>query len=171
MEGIYLKNALDDYGYIQISNMMDNVEGIKDVFYGKYDRIITSEYSYLIMKNELVIGFINLVREKGNKDFLFIDMGIKPEYRKQGIGTWAIERVKKVLLVEDEESFVIGQTKINNKGGNGSIKDLGCFIGQYDDTNLYLLQEARVKELIDGGYYTELMNHLEKPAKRKQLFK
>ena len=171
MENISLINAYNDRGALEIINMMNNVSGINDVFKNREDRVLTSAYSMLIMKDEIIVGFINLVVEKEDYDFLFIDMGIKPEYRKQGIGKYVINEIRKEMNEVNEEAYIIGQTKKNNKGGNGCIKNQACYIGDYEDTNLFLLQEEKVKEFIDDGYYTKLMSHLEKDNKKKQLIK
>lgn len=171
MENIRLIDAYNDRGALEIISMMNNVSGINDVFKNRDDRVVTSAYSKLIMHDDIIVGFINLVVEKANYDFLFIDMGIKPEFRKKGIGKWAINEIRKEMNKINEEAFIIGQTKINNKGGNGSIKDQSCFIGQYEDTNLFLLQEERVKEFIDNGYYSKLMDHLDNKGKKKVLFR
>lgn len=169
MENVYLKSAASDKGAMEILNMMNNIPGIKDVFYDRTDRLATSEYSMLILKDDLIIGFINLVVEKDDYHFLFIDMGIKPEYRKQGIGTHVLKEVKRKLEEIDENRFVIGETKISNKNANGCIKDIGYLLMEESGRNFYLLQKERLPEFAHNGFYKELYDHIEKPSKKKQL--
>ena len=171
MEGIYLKDAANEKGIMEIMNMMNNIPGIKEIYHDKENRVLDSDYSMLILKDSLIIGFINLVVEKSDESFLFIDMGLKPEYRNQGIGKQVLRRIKRKLEEIDETRFVLYETKVNSKSGNGCINDVGYLLTEHEGKNIYLLQKERAPEFAYNGFYKELYDHLEKDNKKKKLFR
>ena len=72
-ENIVLKetdwNSQKDY--TDLYSLMNTEEGIREIFGGRNDRLMTASNSWLIKANDNNIGFINLVTEKANYNFLF----------------------------------------------------------------------------------------------------
>lgn len=61
-------------------DLMYSEPGIRDIFYQKHTRLLFSDCPYIIQLNNKDIGFIYATEEK-IKDFEFLDIGIKKEYR------------------------------------------------------------------------------------------
>lgn len=149
-----------------IKNMMQTEEGIKEIFKNRIDRLSSSYYSCLIIVNEEIAGFVNLVEEKRNKDFYFLDMGIKKEYRNKGIGTKALE----IILNLDIDRFIINETKETNLLANSSINKIGYILFSKDEKNYYLLQKDKIDRFINEDYMQKLAEHIEKDNTKKKLF-
>lgn len=154
--------------YNDMINMMNYHEGIKDVFYGRQDRILTTTVSWMIQVNGQNIGFVNLVQEKADDDFLFLDMGIIEKYRGRGIGTEALKRVEQ-MLNENDFTYVIMETRKDNYGANQSAINVGNYLLDVNDRNVYLLQKTKYQEFIDNNMLEELIKHFKAPSKRKVL--
>lgn len=159
---IILKNAFNNEDTSKIFDMMNNEEGINDIFRNRLDRLMTSEYSRLIIYDYEEIGFVNLVREKCDENFLFLDMGIKEAYRGKGIG----KRILKKLVKIDFEDFIIIETKEDNESAVVSAKQVGCYLTTIAGKNYYLLQRDRLEEFIDFDGMSKLAQHLEKVPKK-----
>lgn len=150
--------------------MMNYEDGIKDVFRGKNDRLNTTSVSWMIEADNKNIGFINLVVEKANYNFLFLDMGIIKDYRGKGYGKKFLKEVQE--LVEDSDlPYVLMETKKDNINANIAAREMTCFITEVEDRNVYLLQKSRLQEFIDSNQMEELAKHYDNPSKKKQLFK
>ena len=169
MENIELKSVRSADDINDLVDLMNTEEGIKEIFGNRIDRIMTSAYRFLIKYSEKIIGFINLVVEDNNKRFLFIDMGIKKEYRGKGIGTASIKKLKELLKENNIDTYVIGETKVTNKGGNQVIDNNGCLLMKFEDKNIYLLQNERAKEFIDDNSYDKLKEHFNKQYKKNKI--
>ena len=65
----------------KIVTMMRDDEGIREVFSNRIDRLANSRYSFIVKKGTKDIGFVNLVIEKQDPTFYFLDIGLKEYYR------------------------------------------------------------------------------------------
>lgn len=149
--------------------MMNVEEGIKDVFLGRTDRIITASDSWMIQAGDKNIGFINLVVEKSNYNYLFLDMGIIKDYRGKGYGKRFLKEVQ-MIVESSDRPFVLMETKKDNNA-NGVGKDIGCFITEVGDRNVYLLQKSRLQEFIDSNQMEELARHYDQENCKKAIIK
>lgn len=151
-------------------SMMNDEEGIREIFGGRYDRLMTTSNSWLIKANDNNIGFINLVTEKANHNFLFLDMGIIKAYRGKGYGKKFLEEVQS--KVEDSNlPYVLMETRCDNDSANGVSKSVGCYLTTFGDRNVYLLQKARLQEFIDTNQMEELAKHYEKENSKSAIVK
>lgn len=151
LEDIYYNSS----AIFEVEDMMITESSIKDIFQGKYKRLLASRYIYMIHKGEENIGFTYLVDEGVDSNILFLDMGLLKRYQNQGIGTKVLEK----LVNMDFDEFIIGETKKNNISTNIIGKRIGVKVADTEDRNFYLLQKDRVEEFID-------YNGLEKLSKR-----
>ena len=164
---VKLVGAMDDCNSAKVYFMMNNEKGIQEIFAGRLDRLLSSEFSWLIVLDEEEVGFANLVREKSNYDFLFLDLGIKEKYRGKGIGT----EVLRLLTEMPINNYVLLETKINNISANKINQKVGCLIDTIGEQNYYLLQTGRVKEFIDSNMMRKLGEHLNTSSLKKDLIK
>lgn len=151
----------------KIANYMRGDKFISDVFKDRIDRLASSRFCFIIRKNNKDIGFVNLVIEKGNQDFYFLDIGLKEEYRNKGIGT---EILKKLQSIEFDR-FILLEVRIENEGANLSIEKVGVKVAEYGAVNYYLLQKDKVEEFIDGDYLEKLDHHVSIKSKKDLLKK
>lgn len=96
------------------------------------DRIICSQYSFLIYLDETPIGFILIVQEEKFKTELSIDIAILEKYRKNGYAKQAIIQFKSIFIPQIEEDL-IAEVKQNNIPANKLIKSLR--VQQQNTTN------------------------------------
>lgn len=169
MENIILKQAQVGEDFDIIIDLMNNADGIKEVFRGRTDRLITSPYSFLIQHEDEVIGFLNLVIEKNNENFLFLDAGIIKEYRSKGIGKLVLCEIKELLEENDIDTYVLIETEQKNIGANKSANEVGCYLMEIRDRNIYLLQKERIEEFVDNDYFEKLTDHYDKPNKKNMM--
>ena len=149
----------------EIYRMMVEELGIKDVFRRKTDRLTQAKYKYLIRYKDTIVGFVNLIKENCNDDFLFLDMGIKARYKGQGIGSAVLNKIKEMNIDE----YIIAETSVDNILANEAIRNIGFGLAAVNRNNYYLLQDYRLKEFIDNGYLTKLREHLDSKYKNKVL--
>ena len=161
-------NTAKDYN--DMFNMMQNEDGIKDVFRQRTDRLNTTSVSWMIQAGNKTIGFINLVVEKANYDYLFLDMGIIKDYRGKGYGKKFLQEVQN-LVEHSDLPYVLMETKKNNINANIAAEDIACLITEVEDRNVYLLQKSRLQEFIDTNQMEKLAEHFDKTSHKKQLFK
>lgn len=162
MNNISLKQANDNDSSEIIMNMMNNEAGIKDVFAGKMDRLMSSQISLLIQQDNQNIGFVNLVTERCNYDYLFVDMGIIEKYRGQGIGKQVLTMISQL----DTEEYILGETRTDNTLANGSVNGIGCYLATFGDRNIYLLQKDKLEKFIDENHLEKLDKHFTIHSKR-----
>lgn len=172
-ENIILKqtnwNSQKDYS--DLYSMMNTEDGIKEIFSDRQDRLMTTAISWLITANSNHIGFINLVEEKAEHNFLFLDMGIIKEYRGKGYGKKFLEEVKQIVEKEKDFPFILMETRKANDNANCIGKDIGCFLTEIEDRNIYLLQRSRLQEFIDANQMEELAKHFTKENDKRNMIK
>lgn len=151
----------------KIVTMMKDEEGIRDVFSDRIDRLVNSVHSFIIRKGNKDIGFVNLVIEKQNYNFYFLDVGLKNQYRNKGIGTSVLKKVQE----KEFEKFIILEVKAENEIANASVSRNGVMVMQKAGINYYLLQKDRVQEFIDNDYLEKLANHVAIKSKKDLLKK
>lgn len=155
----------------EIEYLIDNDLEIGKIFGGRLDRLLTADMLSTIYDNEKskLIGFANLVVEKQNHNFYFLDVGIIKEYRGKHVASYILEELKNI------SQFIIVETKQNNVLANKSLKNRTAFLFEKSDRNIYLLQKDRYHEFMDNGYYDKLTHHYNEPnnevAMRAQLYK
>ena len=153
-----------------LCSLMNTEEGIREIFGGRYDRLMTAKNSWLIKANDNNIGFINLVTEKANHKFLFLDMGIVKAYRGKGYGKKFLEEVQSE--VENSNlTYVLMETRQDNDSANGVSKSVGCYLTTFGDRNVYLLQKSRLQEFIDTNQMEELAKHYEMENSKSAIVK
>lgn len=160
---------VEDYNVL--SNMMNNEDGIKEIFANRLDRIQTADSSWLIKMNGKYVGFVNLVCEKLNHDYLFLDMGVIKAYRGKGIGKQALEEVKRIIEEENFSEYVLMETRKSNIGANKAAEEIGCYLAEFGDRNVYLLQKERCQEFIDCDHMEKLAYHYSEGNDKKSLIK
>ena len=77
-------------------------------FIGDYDK-----YAYVLKENDVVLGFITALRRPSilENEHIFIDVfAVKPEYQKQGNGTYMLDTFMKLFSVKD---YIMLETKKN----------------------------------------------------------
>ncbi len=77
-------------------------------FIGDYDK-----YAYILKENDVVLGFITALRRPSilENEHIFIDVfAVKPEYQKQGNGTYMLDTFMKLFSVKD---YIMLETKKN----------------------------------------------------------
>lgn len=137
--------------------MMEEV-GIKEVFGGRLDRYMNSAYSYIISASNEDAGFFNLVVEKANTNFLFLDMGIKHKFRNQGIG----KEIMEYVAASDIREPIIGETKISNIGANRIASEVGKFLFTLEDRNIYLIQKEKEEAFLQNNGIERLKEHFDR---------
>ena len=151
----------------KIVTMMRDDEGIREVFSNRIDRLANSRYSFIVRKGTKNIGFVNLVIEKQDPTFYFLDIGLKEYYRNMGIGTHILSTLRQMEF----DKFIILEVKADNKLGNASVSRNGVMVMQKAGINYYLLQKDRVQEFIDNDYLEKLANHVAIKSKKDLLKK
>lgn len=164
-----LNDWADDYNILY--NMMNNEDGIKEIFASRLDRINAARISWFIKMDGKYVGFISLVCEKANYDYLFLDIGVIKEYRKCGIGKQALEEVKKKVEEMCLSEYVLIETKKSNYGANKAAEDIGCYLTEFGDRNVYLLQKERCQEFIDENHMEKLADHYSEGNDKRSLLK
>ena len=140
---------------IRIGNLISNDNELCHLFGNRWDRMFSGCFTYLITVDNKDAGFINVLFERDDKEFLVVDMGIKKRYRSKGIGTEAMRKLKELNI----NKFIIAETKKNNIGGNKSLENISIKVAESNTCNYYLLQKERIEEFIDRDYLEKLANH------------
>ena len=160
-----VRNNREDFD--AVIDMMENANGIRDIFRGKTDRLLASFCTVLVYADKEIAGFINLVDEHIDSRFNFVDMGILEKYRGMGVGKKALKELMKAL----PDDFFIGEVKKDNVASNKLSEDLGVRVLDTDDRNFYLLQKKRLDEFFEYDGIEKLNQKIHKEeikSKRKQ---
>lgn len=138
-----------------ITHMMQYEEGIRGIFFDKLSRFYSASVIALIKLDNIPIGFLMALSEQTN-NMLFLDLGIKSDYRGKGYGTIA----KKIFLEKyNGPEFIFTEVKDTNIGANMSSSKIGTLVYQTEDgRNFYLLNKS-VEELYESGTYNDLVRH------------
>ena len=166
-DNIELIKAKSDLFISEIYRMMVEELGIKDVFKRQTDRLSMAEYKYLIRYENNIVGFVNLVKEHDNEDFLFLDMGIKGKYKGQGIGRTVLNKIKEMNI----DKYIIAEASVYNLPANEAIRNIGFGLAIINRNSYFLLQEDRLREFMEDDCLTKLKEHLEKDRKRVLVYK
>lgn len=166
-----MSNWKNQKDYSDLCDMMDKEDGIKKIFGGRSDRLMATDNSWMIKANDKNVGFINLVTEKANHRFLFLDMGIIKAYRGKGYGKRFLGEVQKIVEENDYFTYVLMETKQDNDSANKISKDVGCYLTSFDDRNVYLLQRSRLQEFVDTNKMEELAKHYENGNSKRDIVK
>lgn len=149
--------------YDKIVELINSDEMIKSVFGGREDRLYTAQMLSTIYDKDKLIGFANLIKEKQNPNFLFLDVGIIEEYRGKHVASQILEELKEI------PKYIIVETREDNLLANKSLENRTAFIFKYNDRNIYLLQKDRYNEFIENGYYDKLTDHYNAPNDRMSM--
>ena len=144
---------LDDY--YKACDMIKKDNDLAKIFLSKEERIKYSSYAAIIEYNGEDVGFVSILNEKADYNFLTLDMGILNEYRGKGIGKEVLEMIKKIPC----EDFIIGETRKSNIGANKTTSSVGILVAESDEFNYYLLQKERIEEFIEKDGLEKLANH------------
>ena len=166
-----MSNWKNQKDYSDLCDMMDKEDGIKEIFGGRSDRLMATDNSWMIKANDKNVGFINLVTEKANHRFLFLDMGIIKAYRGKGYGKRFLGKVQKIVEENDYFTYVLMETKQDNDSANKISKDVGCYLTSFGDRNVYLLQKSRLQEFVDTNQMEELAKHYENGNSKRDIVK
>ena len=155
MGKITLREAVTNDDFIYIRNLFLCEPGIKEIFCNKETRLICVYHNFIIELDGKPIGFINTVDEQLEK-FLFVDMGIKKQYRGKHYGERAILELKKFYLdnYPNYRYYLIGETKEYNDAANRSAQKTGSFLACKGDINFYILNDEMEEDMHESGYYT-----------------
>ena len=154
----YVLECFDEVLYL-INNDLEIIK----IFKGRQDRLATSVMLSTIYHKDKLIGFANLIREKQNPNFLFLDVGIIEEYRGKHVAAQILEKLKKI------QKYIIVETKEDNLLANKSLENRTAFMFKYNDRNIYLLQKNRYNEFVENGYYDKLIDHYNTPNDRMPM--
>lgn len=150
--------CLDDIIYL-----IKNDPAISKVFKGREDRLLTAGMLSTLYDGDKLIGFANLVKEKQNPHFLFLDVGIIEEYRGRHVASKILEGLKGV------QKYIIVETQQSNFLGNKSLENRTRKLFEVGDRNVYLLQEDKYDEFVEKGYLDLLKKHYDEPSSRMSL--
>ena len=164
-----LKQALDDKSILEIQKMMNEEPSISKIFKNRFDRLATSLVSCLIINEEdEIIGFFNLVEEKHNQDFYFLDMGIKTEYQGKGYAKEINERIVNLkgidrsIIVETQTSNIKAIKSLSN--GKTAIK-----LFEQNDSAYFLLDKNQIDEFIKKDGMQKLAEHIKKDKEKEHV--
>lgn len=126
--------------YMNLLNLYNDDE-IKDTFNGfRADRLIASEYIFMIDLNKKNIGFILLVFK--NKNELNIDMGILKEYRNKGYGKEVMKQLK-IIINANVDKDIIAEVKKDNINANKTIVNGGFELSKTENDNVNIYKYVR----------------------------
>ena len=151
----------------KVLDMMENAKGIREIFHGKRDRLLSSFCTVLVYADGEVVGFINLVDEHIDPRFCFVDMGILEKYRDRGIGKKALNKLMNAL----PDDFFIGEVKKDNVASNQLSENLGVRISSTEDRNFYLLRREDFDEFMDYDGMEKLNKKIDKEKPRQKKIK
>lgn len=150
--------CLDDIIYL-----IKNDPAISKVFKEREDRLLTARMLSTLYDGDKLIGFANLVKEKQNPHFLFLDVGIIEEYRGRNVASKILEDLKRI------EKYIIVETQQSNFLGNKSLENRTRKLFEVGSRNVYLLQEDKYDEFVEKGYLDLLKKHYDEPSSRMSL--
>lgn len=154
----YVAECFDEVLYL-----IENDLEISKIFKGREDRLATSAMLSTIYDKDKLIGFANLIIEKQNNNFLFLDVGIIEEYRGKHVASQILEDLKSI------SKYIIVETSVDNILANKSLENRTKKLLQYNDRNIYLLQKDKYNEFIEKGYYDKLTDHYNAPNDRMSM--
>lgn len=159
-----LYNGNEEYWdfHDKITELINSDEAINKVFAEREDRLYSAILSLIYDKDKL-IGFANLVKEKQNPHFPFLDVGIIEEYRGRHVASQILEDLKGI------EKYIIVETKQSNFLGNKSLENRTRKLFEVGDRNVYLLQKSRYDEFVESGYLDLLKKHYDAPDDRLSM--
>ena len=140
---------------LRIGNILSSDRDITRLFGNRWDRMLMGSFTYLITCNDKDAGFINVLFEKDDYNFLVVDIGIKKKYRGKGVATKAMQLLKEKNI----DKFIIAETTKKNIGANKSLQNVAIQVAESDDFNYYLVQKERIEEFIDNDYLEKLADH------------
>ena len=149
IDDLVIKNAIEDPWCGEVLKLYKD-QKIRETFDGvRIDRLVASEYIFLLRSNEENIGFILLVRETSKVNYLTLDIGIIEKYRGKGYGKKTMEVFKNEYFnrINDEIHIQVRQDDIvANK--LISILDLE-YIESTNDSNFYkIVNKPKIKKKI-----------------------
>lgn len=147
----------------EVLYLIENDLEISKIFKGREDRLATSAMLSTIYDKDKLIGFANLIIEKQNNNFLFLDVGIIEEYRGKHVASQILEDLKSI------SKYIIVETSVDNILANKSLENRTKKLLQYNDRNIYLLQKDKYNEFIEKGYYDKLTDHYNAPNDRMSM--
>ena len=154
----HVMECFDDIMYL-----IENDPAISKVFIGREDRLLTARMLSTLYDGDKLIGFSNLVKEKQNPHFLFLDVGIIEEYRGRHVASKILEDLKRI------EKYIIVETQQSNFLGNKSLENRTRKLFEVGSRNVYLLQEDKYDEFVEKGYLDLLKKHYDEPSSRMSL--
>ena len=162
---IRIKQGKEHVGecFDEILYLINNDLEIGDIFKGREDRLLSAAMLSTIYDKDKLIGFANLIKEKQNPNFLFLDVGIIKEYRGKHVASQILEELKEI------PKYIIVETKEDNLLANKSLEDRTVKLLEVNDRNVYLLQKERYNEFIENGYYDKLKYHYNLPNDRMSM--
>lgn len=151
----HVMECFDDIMYL-----VKNDPDISKVFKGREDRLLTARMLSTLYDGDKLIGFANLVKEKQNPHFLFLDVGVIEEYRGRHVASRILENLKGV------QKYIIVETQQSNFLGNKSLENRTRKLFEVGSRNVYLLQKDKYDEFVEKGYLDLLKKHYDKPSSR-----
>lgn len=142
----------------KIDYMMGHEKGIREIFYDKRDRLYCSVIACLIKEGHNEVGFLNLVKENVD-NILFLDEGIIERYRNRGYGA---EAIRMLLLYNNFDEYIIGETKRNNIGSNKSAIRISNLVYQTNEKNYFLFQKEKTNKFLCSEEFYEMKKNIEK---------
>ena len=140
---------------LRVGKIISSDKDINDLFGDRWDRMYSGVFTYLITCDNKDVGFINVLFERDDNEFLVVDMGIKKRYRNKGIGTKAMQLLKEKNIPK----FIIAETEKTNISGISSLDNIGIQIAESPEQAYYLIQKERIEEFIDNDYLEKLNVH------------
>ena len=150
-ENIYVKPVTNSEDSELILHYMKG----SNIFFDKTSRFNSSVVSCLIHKENIPIGFLNLVDEQLS-DFLFLDVLIDEKYRGRGYAAMAYENLMSRF---NTKKFIIAETKEDNISANKSLQKNSIFLYSCKGLNYYLMDKNRLSELQNSPMYSQLIEH------------
>lgn len=156
------KECFDDIMYL-----FNNDPGISEIFKGREDRLSTAGMLSTLYDGDKLIGFANLVKEKCDPNFLFLDVGIIEEYRGRHVATHVLESLKKAT--HELPQYTIVETEKDNFLANKSLEGKTKKLFEINNRNVYLLNEDRYSKFMEDGYFEMLIEHYNEPNDRMSM--
>lgn len=110
------------------------------------DRLMGSSYHFLITLNNKNIGFILLVKEKQNKQVLFLDIAISKKFRNKGYGKQALVLFKEKYINQIKD-VIIAETKKENISINKIMDNMGFELIESSDKTI---NKYKIKNLTNN---------------------
>lgn len=140
MEDVFVKFISEKEDFDILMDLY-NKEEINSTFAGyRADRLLSSDYSFLIYLDKLPIGFILCVREYARKNNLSIDMALLKDYRNKGYGRKALEIFRDVFLHQIPDDLIVEVDKFNiSANAVKNVFDIE-YLETYNNSNIYTIK-------------------------------